>query len=202
MREHREGAGPLFLATNGTPLVLDWTERVIAAHPAIDIATFRMSEREVRGLGKTVLTGFQKVWPPKPPADNCGVYYCGYPQVGTQPVGVRAVSFGLVRGSGVASSVNDRDVVTLFDRSFWLPDPVRGAPPPNFNFGGISGGLMLTVIQGKLRSWSLSGTIYEGPCTSEVTGEAIADFEIVRARRAHFLKPDGELDTALWHGLG
>jgi hypothetical protein len=117
-------------------------------------------------------------------------------------MGTQSVSFGLVRGSGIASSVNDRDVASLFDRSCWLPDPIRGAPPPNFDFGGISGGIMLTVIQGTLRSWSLSGIVYEGPSTSDVSGEAIEGFEVLRARRAHFLAPDGQLDVALWHGLG
>lgn len=202
MRARREGAGPLCLATSGNPLVIDWSERAIAAHSGIDIATFRVSEREVAALGKTVLTGYQRSWPPKPPAENCGIYFAGYPQAGTQPMGAQGVSLGLVRGSGVASSVNDRDVASLFDRSCWLPDPVRGAPPPNFNFGGISGGIMLTVIQGALRSWSLSGIVYEGPCTSNVPGEAIEGLEILRARRAYFLMPDGQLDVALWHGLG
>jgi hypothetical protein len=202
MRARRQGAGPLCLATNGNPLVIDWSERVIAAHSGVDIATFRVSEREVAALGKIVLTGYQSDWPPKPPATNCGIYFAGYPQSGTQPMGTQGVSFGLVRGSGVASSVNDRDVVSLFDRSCWLPDPVRGAPPPNFNFGGMSGGIMLTVIQGTLRSWSLSGIVYEGPCTSNAPGEAIDGLEILRARRACFLVPDGQLDVALWHGLG
>jgi len=202
LRDRKAGCGPLCLAANGDPLVIDWPKRVIAAHSGIDIATFRVSEEEVAALGKIILTGFQKSWPPKPPRQNCGIYYCGYPKVGTRPIGRNALSFGCVRGSGVATSINDRDIVTLFDRSCWLPDPVRGAPPPNFDFGGISGGLMLTVIQGSLRSWSLSGTIYEGPSTSMVPGEAIADFEVIRARRAHFLRPNGEFDTALWHALG
>lgn len=202
MRARREGVGPLCLATNGNPLVVDWPERVIAAHSGIDIATFRMSEQEVAALGKTVLTGFQRHWPPKPPAENCGIYYAGYPQAGTQPMGSQGVSFGLVRGSGVASGVNDRDVVSLFDRSCWLPDPVRGAPPPKFDFGGISGGIMLTIIQGALRSWSLAGVVYEGPCIADDPEQAIEELEILRARRAHFLKTDGQLDTALWHALG
>jgi hypothetical protein len=148
------------------------------------------------------LTGCQKTWPPKPPAKNCGIYYCGYPSAGTNSLSPRALSFGAVRGSGVATSVSDRDVVTLFERDYWLPDPEYGAPPPNFDFAGISGGLMLTVVQTAIRSWALSGVIYEGPSTSQVLGEAISDFEVIRARRANFISPDGQLDTALWHSLG
>jgi hypothetical protein len=96
MRDQREGGGPLCLATNGNPLVLDWSERVIAAHSALDIAIFRISEREVADLGKTVLMGSQKNWPPQPPAVNCGIYYCGYPRVGKQLSTVLALSFGAV----------------------------------------------------------------------------------------------------------
>jgi hypothetical protein len=201
-RDRRDGAGPLCIAANGDPIEVDWSARVIAAHSAIDIATFRISADEVTRLGKTTLTGSQQTWPPKPPAQNCGIYYCGYPSVGTNSLSPGALSFGAVRGSGVATSVNDRDVVTLFEREYWLPDPVHGAPPPNFDFGGISGGLMLTVVQTKVRSWALSGVIYEGPSTSQMPGEAIPDFEVIRARRANFILSDGQLDSALWHSLG
>jgi hypothetical protein len=202
MRDRQKGAGPLCLATKGGPIELDWSARVIASHSAIDIATFRISAEEVAALGVTVLTGSQKTWPPKPPQKNRGIYYCGYPKIETMQIGRDALSLGCVRGSGVASSVNDRDIVTLFDRSCWLPDPVHGAPAENYNFAGISGGLMLTVVEGTLRSWALSGTIWEGPSTSKVPGEAIEGFEVVRARRAHFIKPTGELDTALWYSVG
>lgn len=202
IRDRRAGAGPLCIATNGNPLEIDWADRVIAAHSAIDIATFHILGKEVAQLGKTVLTGYQKTWPPKPPANNCGIYYCGYPSAGTNPISPHALSFGAVRGSGVATSVNDRDVVTLFERKYWLPDPVHGAPPSNFDFGGISGGLMLTVVQTTIRSWALSGVIYEGPSTSQIPGEAISDFEVIRARRAQFINPNASLDTVLWHSLG
>lgn len=100
MSARRQGAGPLCVATNGNPLVIDWPKRVIAAHSGIDIATFRMSAQEVVALGKTVLTGFQRHWPPNPPAENCGIYYAGYPQEGTQPIGSQSLSFGLVAWFG------------------------------------------------------------------------------------------------------
>jgi hypothetical protein len=202
IRDQKAGGGPLCIATNGTPLKIIWADRIIAAHSAIDIATFRITPEEVSKLGKTVLTGSQKTWPPRAPAQSCGLYYCGFPNIGTAPISPHALSFGAVRGSGVATSINDRDVVTLFERQYWLPDPEHGAPPPNFDFGGISGGLMLTVVQSTIRSWTLTGVIYEGPSTSDVPGEAIENFETLRARRAHFIFPDGNLDTALWHSLG
>jgi hypothetical protein len=109
IRARREGAGPLCVATNGNPLVIDWPERVIAAHSGIDIATFRISEQEVAALGKVVLTGYQRRWPPKPPAMNCGIYFAGFPQAGTRPMGAQGISFGLVRGSGVASGLIHSD---------------------------------------------------------------------------------------------
>jgi hypothetical protein len=68
-------------------------------------------------------------------------------------------------------------------------------------FRGMSGGLMLTVIQNRLRSWSLAGVIYQGPNTSADEGQAIAGLEVIRARRAHFILPDGRLDVARWKSL-
>ncbi len=200
--DRKNGCGPLRLAGEGRSVEFHFEDRAIAFHEGLDIATFHVTEEEVRNIGKTVLTGFQKTWPPLPPPQNCGIYYAGYPQNGTKQISIQMVQFGVVRGSGVATAINDRDVVCQFEREFWLPDPVRGAPPENYDFGGISGGLMLTVVQGSIRSWMLSGTIYEGPSTSEKAGEAIAGFEVIKARRAHFILSDGNLNTALWYSLG
>jgi hypothetical protein len=82
-----------------------------------------------------------------------------------------------------------------------MPALGQGIPAENFDFGGISGGAMLTVIQNKLRSWSLAGVIYQGPNTSSDENQAIAGLEIIRARRAHFILPDGRLDVARWKSL-
>ena len=54
---------------------------------------------------------------------------------------------------------------------------------------------MITVVEGRLRSWRLAGVIYEGPSTSADPNEAIPGFEIIRTRRADFIKPNGTLDT-------
>jgi hypothetical protein len=192
----------LRIGGQGWSFAFDWTERAIDTHPAIDIATFQVSQAEISRLGKVVLTGYQKSWPPKKPTVNCGIYYCGYPGIGTRQVSSQEVVFGAVPGSGVATSVSDKDVSSLIQREYLMPALGGGVPTENFDFRGISGGLMLTVVQNTLRSWMMAGVIYEGPCTSASPDEAIAGLEIIRARRAHFILPDGTLDTALWHSLG
>ena len=113
----------------------------------------------------------------------------------------RQAIFGATPGSGLASSVSEKDVSTLIEREHLIPMLGQGIPPENFDFGGISGGPMLMVIQGSLRSLALAGVIYQGPNTSEDPAEAISGLEIIRARRAHFILSDGHLDTARWHSL-
>jgi hypothetical protein len=202
-QEHREnGCGPLRLGGEGTSVEFYYEDRQIAFHAGLDIATFEMTAEEIKRIGKIAITGTQSSWPPKPPTVDRGIYYCGFPQIETRQLSLQKVEFGSLRGSGVATSVNDRDVVTMIEREYLIPAGSRPAPPENFDFGGISGGIMMTVVEGRLRSWALAGMIYEGPSTSDDPNEAIPGFEIIRSRRADFLKADGTLDTALWYYLG
>jgi hypothetical protein len=194
-----QDVGPLRIAANGPSPVLDWESQRIDSHRGIDIATYRIARSDVLALGKVVLTGSQKEWPPKRPTVRGGIYYCGYPSIGTRHESPQSAVFGAVRGSGIATSVSDKDVSTLIERQYLMPEPEL--PPENFDFGGISGGPMITVVQNGLRSWRLAGVIYEGPSTSDDPAQAIAGLEIIRARRADFIRPDGTLDIALWETL-
>jgi hypothetical protein len=202
-QEHRtNGCGPLRLGGEGNSVEFNFEDRKIAFHRGIDIATFRITPDEIKRIGKTILTGVQSSWPPKPPTVERGIYYCGFPQIETRQLSWQKVEFGCFRGSGVASAINDRDVVTLIERERLIPAGICGLPPENFDFGGISGGIMTTVVEGKLRSWALAGMIYEGPNTSDDPNEGIPGFEIIRARRADFLQPDGTLNTTQWYSVG
>lgn len=196
-----EDAGPLRLGGDGRSVTVDLDRDGIAMDREIDIATFRVSERDVKALGKEVLTGNQKAWPPAPPEERRGIYYAGYPGIGTLHPSPRYAVFGIVRGSGIAHSVSERDVCTQLEREYLMPAKVgEGVPPENFDFRSMSGGLMLTVIQNGLRSWSLAGVIYQGPNIGD-EDQAIAGLEVIRARRAHFILPDGRLDVARWKSL-
>ena len=79
-----EDAGPLRLGGDGQSVAIDLDRDAIAMDREIDIATFRVGERDVKALGKKVLTGHQKAWPPAPPEERCGIYYAGYPGIGTR----------------------------------------------------------------------------------------------------------------------
>jgi hypothetical protein len=181
------------------PLDLDGRNAIIAAHRSLDMATFRITTREIESIGKTVLTGYQKSWPPAPPQQDRGIYYCGFPGRETIWLSPREISFGAAPGGGVASSVSDTDVSSLIERENLTAVLGGGVPPEDYDFRGMSGGPMLTVIEtGSLRSWSLAGVIYEGPNPSPDQAQAIQGLEIIRARRAHFILPDGQLNIRRW----
>lgn len=181
---------------------LEGRNAVIAEHRDIDIATFRVSVADVSALRKTVLTGYQRRWPPAPPQQDRGVYYGGFPGIETIWMSPREVSFGAAPGGGVASSISEADVCSLVERDHLIAVLGSGPPPENYDFRGMSGGPMLTVIEnGVLRSWSLAGVLYEGPNPSPDPAQAIAGLEIIRARRAHFILPDGTLDIRRWEEL-
>ena len=159
------------LGGDGQSVAIDLDRDAIAMDREIDIATFRA---RAKAIGKEVLTGHQKAWPPAPPEVGAGIYYAGYPGIGTWHPSPREAVFGIVRGSGIAHSVSERDVCTQLEREYLTAAKVgEGVPPENFDFRGMSGGLMLTVIQNRLRSWSLAGVIYQGPRTSADEGQAI-----------------------------
>jgi hypothetical protein len=195
--------GVMDLRLGNERINFDGKNALIAAHEGIDIATFRMSEGEISVIGKTTLTGYQKGWPPRPPEQDRGIYFGGFPGVEAIWLSREEISFGSTPGGGVANSISETDVCSLIERSNLIPLLGQGLPPENFDFRGMSGGPMLSVIeQSGLRSWALAGVIYEGPNPLPGDSQSIAGLEVIRARRAHFIHPDGTLDTIRWKQLG
>lgn len=177
----------------------DW---LIDTDPAIDIATFDIAPERIRLIDRAVLRGLQKSWPPVPPKVDGRIYYCGFPGIGRAwPPPPSEICFGAVVSSGAASSVSELDISTLIDRETLHPILGQGMPPEDFDYRGMSGGVMLTVVEAPLHSWALAGVIYEGPNPSGDPEQAIAGLNIIKARRAHFILPDGRLDRVRWHAV-
>jgi hypothetical protein len=201
---HEHGPTPLRLAgRKGNSIELPWDARCVDINLEIDIATFMIADREIASIDRTIYSGYQASWPPPPPAKNKGIFYCGFPTVGTHVPSRNEVVFGAFAGSGVASAVNDRDVLTQVEREYLEPALGEGIPPENYNFGGISGGPMLHVVETKsgLRLNALAGVIYAGPNTSDDPNKAIPGFELFYARRPHFIRADGFLEHELWSSV-
>jgi len=201
-QEQRAAGAVVGLQLSDLQIDFEGRHSIIATHEALDIATFRVSREEIESINKTVLTGHQSEWPPFPPQQGRGIYFAGFPGCERVHLTRSDISFGVASGGGIASSVSDIDISMQIERGHLIPVLGEGLPPENVNFGGISGGPMLTVTERRgLRGWSLGGVIYQGPSTSADPNEAIVGLEIIRARRAHFIRPDGTLDVARWESL-
>jgi hypothetical protein len=205
-RAHCEEHGPTQLrlaGRNGTSIPLDWDARTVDINLDLDIATFTVSQAEIASLGRSIYSGYPSEWPPSGPAKNKGVFYAGFPGISTMHRSREEAVFGAFAGSGIASGVNERDILSQIEREHLEPALGDGIPPENFDFGGISGGPMLYVVETKsgLRFNSLAGVLYAGPNTSDDPNEAIPGFELFHARRARFIRADGFLDHGLWESV-
>jgi hypothetical protein len=184
---------------DGRTVEIKLNERIIDGSPEVDIATFHFSGDEVKHIGHSVLTGFQKEWPPILPLQGRGVAYAGFPGKERRVLAPRQISFGVIAATGAATSVHENGISIQLERDKLVLAFGESIPPENFDFGGISGGPVITIVETNLiRSYMPAGVIYTGPNTSENEGEAIAGFEVIKARPIHYIRPDGMLDLGRW----
>ena len=184
---------------NGQPVSFFLGDRLIDAHHDIDIATFWMTPEEIRQTGLEVLRGYYKGWPPPLPQVDRGMTYCGFPGNGRRWLADREISFGCVAMGGIATSCNETSISVLIERQHLAQVLGDQTMPENYDFGGISGGPLISIVQTPtIRSWMPAGVIIQGPNPSGVDGEAISGLEIIKARPMHFIKPNGEIDIARW----
>jgi hypothetical protein len=99
---------------------------------------------------------------------------------------------------GIATSVSEKSISIQIEREYLVPLLGGGVPPENFDFGGVSGGPVIKIVETSIRTYALAGIIYQGPNTAEDPDQAIPDFELISARHAHYLRPDGRLDRDRW----
>jgi hypothetical protein len=152
-------------AKNATSVELPWDARCVDIGLDIDIATFMISPREIEAIERVPHGGLQAQWPPPPPRVDVGITYAGFPGVETRNLSRAAAQFGILCGTGLVSSTNDREISTLLERDYLELVLGEGIVPENYNFGGISGGLLIynVLTQGQLLVNALGGVIVAGP---------------------------------------
>ncbi len=175
-------------------------DRLIDAHHDIDIATFWMAPEEIRRTGRVILQGFYHPnWPPPLSQQDRGVTFCGFPGKGRRWLAPREINFGCAAMAGIATNSHETSLSILIERENLVQVLGDKALSENYDFGGISGGPVLAIVQTPtIRSWMPAGVIIQGPNPSGVTGESISGLEIIKARPIHFIKPNGEIDVARW----
>jgi hypothetical protein len=188
---------PLFLqamiGANGRRAIgIQLGDRIIQGHPTMDIATFHVTREEVAFTTCTPLTGFQREWPPRLAQINCGVTYCGFPGVGRR-------SFGCIPMACIVTSVHERCISIQIERQNLVRVLGDEDMPENFDFGGMSGGPLLSIVErGSLRGWAPAGVVFQGPNPSGDSAQSIEGLEIIKARPIDFINADGTLDLARW----
>jgi hypothetical protein len=201
----KDTRSPMFvqsmIGTNGkVSLPIHLGDRIIDAHVGIDIATFRVTPDEILYVGRTPLKGYQPQWPPRLIDAESPITYCGFPGVGRRWVQPRTLSHGMVPMAGMVTNVSATCISVQIEREVLVRILGTEEMPENFDFGGMSGGPALAIVQRPdlMRFWRPAGVIFQGPNPSGVAGESIQGLEIIRIRPIHFVKPDGMLDLEMW----
>lgn len=165
-------------------------ERLISRNDSLDIATFRLTEREAAHIGKAIVISEPSIWEPIAPAVGNFAFFAGFP---AQSRGINA-SGDFVTAPYFAmppiSSVTNHQITCRFDREKLLDLSGRGLPPQGYDIGGISGGplLMPTLVRdGTVEGviWRIAGVIVEA-----ATGEL---FEQIVAVRSTYIQRDGRI---------
>jgi hypothetical protein len=125
-------------------LLVDPIERLIAVGLKADIATFDVTDHELRQIDKRPIT----LWPPEPPdGDDRGVIFAGYPAAAIVVDDAFTRGFGIYVATAGAQRVTDWQLSCTIE---WenIIRPARGfgnLPPKNYDTGGMSGGPVLAI---------------------------------------------------------
>jgi hypothetical protein len=188
------------IAAHGkSPMRIPLGDRIIDMCAEIDIATFRVLPNELQYFNKNPLRGHVQEWPPKLAAVNGPATYSGFPAVGRRLV-AGGVSFGIVPMGGIVTSSHEMMISIQIERENLVRLLGDDDMPENFNFGGMSGGPLIAVVQAEImRTWKPAGVIVSGPNPGDAPNQDfIPGFEVIRARPIHFIKADGTLDHNRW----
>jgi hypothetical protein len=168
---------------NNTLQGIDLCSRLISQGRHCDIATFRIQPNELAELRVETAP-----WPPVIPQIGKPVLVAGFPDIGKRFTSNRNVNFGLYNISTEANSVSERDISMLRPPDSDVVDVLgKGLPPRGIELGGLSGGPVISVLQGeesRIISYALAGSIYESQ----------PNLEIIKAVRADLIDEDGRID--------
>lgn len=189
LQSKKEGKAPICQLKT---IHYDLEEHIISVPVSndVDIATFKVSERELSLLEANILRGSNSAWPPPRPVEGNMVVVSGFPGVERAQKQQDYFCFGYYSFNTPINTVSDRHFGCSFEREFWVDTLGKGFPPENYDMGGISGAPAVALIKSEkeIVSWRLAGIVYEAVAT-EMLGE------IMFAHHADLIEADGTVKT-------
>jgi hypothetical protein len=120
-------------------------ERLIDVDDGLDLATFRVEEREVAQIGKLVHR--PPKWPPDPPMEGRGVFFAGYRADDRTIKGPSAIEWGIYTTLLTATEVGARHITCQFQWDYIVDITGNGLPPKGHPLHSLSGAPVWTVTQ-------------------------------------------------------
>lgn len=146
-------------------------ERLISRNPVHDIATFRITEEELRQIDRVPVE-----WPPLTPKPGWGFAWAGVPLDGRKLIGPRTYEFGACVNMTNIMSVTDSYFTCQIDHGELVIDPRAPPSPPQADMRGISGGPALVLYGTIFQTYRLCGVIIQQMAAADYFTFARADF--------------------------
>jgi hypothetical protein len=154
---------------------LDPSLLLLGDDPILDVATFRINERDIASIGKRPHID-PKQWPPPRPQENRGIFFGGYRGPDDKVITPdEPVPWDFWYGFGPVTGVFDSQLTARFERADWVNRPGQLAPPPGAEWGGTSGGPMFALFEASIVYFRLCGVIKEYSSAVELMAFAPID---------------------------
>ena len=175
------------------PIAFDLVGAIIDRDAELDIATFHMPDDLLVEINPAPFD-CRGSWPPPTPDTSSFLTACGFPEHSRRTRPDRTGDFAAWGALASVDAVTDREIVMIYDPSRDLAAswaPIK--PSLGFDMSGCSGGpVVLHQLVNGLHRWFPVGLIVAGP-SGQSEGDS-ANFDMIRARRIHKIKPDGKID--------
>lgn len=176
-----------------TSAAFDLIAAIIDTDEERDIATFRISEN-ILVQTEAIALDCQGDWPPPTPDSLRALSICGFPKNMRTNTADQTAEFAAWGALAAVESITEREILVTYDPT--RDQPTRWAPilpPVGLNLSGCSGGpVLMHGTRNGLHRWFPVGLVIVGP-KEQGTG-TLSEFDIIRLRRIHVIRPDGLIE--------
>jgi len=194
--ESRKISSSIVSQIGNSPIDIDGA--IIDINVELDIATFRISEDQLKNGGLKPID-CRLNWPPPEPLIGQAISFAGYPSILVDDCANGVLGDSMIGGIPIIQHFNDREIIFAYDPIYAKIVGGKPLPEVGFNLSGCSGGpVLMHRIKDREHFFYPIGMIVSGSNKQstevESTGD-LAKFDTIRARRIHRLNADGTISN-------